>query len=201
LVPTYAPDVTAYTCVVPAAQRTLAITASTESALATQSLCVGDSEDQRTCAEPFARGAASSAITLGAPGTTTNLYWRIQAQDGTTVANTRIAVYRISNQTGLAALTMSPEGSGLAFQPNQTTYTVELPPGASDVTFQVAPTDARATLKWRFDQQAYIVPPNGVSDIVLANVSVGVHTLDIVLTAEDQITTRTYRVTMTRLGG
>ena len=93
--------------------------------------------------------------------------------------------------------TTAPGGFTPAFDAATTSYTAAVP--NSTTTTKVTPTltDAAATIQVRVNGGSYAAVSNGAASGSLA-LNVGSNPIDVLVTAEDGVTTKTYTITVTR---
>ncbi len=142
-------------------------------------------------------GSASQSINLPVGLTTITIV--VTAQDGTTTKTYTVAITRlegVSHNADLAGLSLS-EGGILspAFTANRLAYTAEVADDVSSI--KATPTAADATSIITVNGQAV---SSGTASQSM-NLSVGPNTVTIVVTAQDETTTKTYTVVITRLAG
>ncbi len=142
-------------------------------------------------------GAASQSMNLSVGLTTITIV--VTAQDGTTTKTYTVAITRlegVSHNADLAGLSLS--GGGIlspAFTANWLAYTAEVADDVSSI--KATPTAADANSIITVNGQA--VSSGSASQSM--NLSVGPNTVTIVVTAQDETTTKTYIVVITRLAG
>jgi gliding motility-associated-like protein len=142
---------------------------------------------------PVLSGVASDPILLNVGVTNINVV--ATAQDGVTTKTYTIAVTRAgSNIASLTHISIFP-GSVLAIQQNtssQVTYTTTVSPGTASIKLTPALKEANATMTINGTPALSGV----ISDPIPLNV--GTNTVNIVVTAQNGITIKTYTITVTR---
>ena len=116
----------------------------------------------------------------------------VTAEDDSTTQTYTVTVTRAappSTDTTLSALTLSGIEFG-TFAPGTTSYTAQVANSVSQTTVTPTVNDSRAS---------YVIKLGGVTDVDgVVSLSLGSNVITIVVTAEDDSTTRTYSVTVTR---
>lgn len=162
---------------------------------ATSSLTITPTQGQpgqtlRVNGSIVASGAASAALPLSIGNTPLTV--AVTAADGVATRNYGVTVLRTAQTPQLTALTLS-EGSLIpAFASATTSYSASVGNASSSIT--LTPT-ANAGLVIRVNG---VVVASGTSSSALPLVE-GPNTITLVVTAEDDITTRTYTLTVNRL--
>ncbi|MEZ5278254.1 MAG: cadherin-like beta sandwich domain-containing protein [Opitutaceae bacterium] len=139
---------------------------------------------------PVASGVDSGAIALKVG--TNNILVTVLAEDGVTGRTYALAVTRAFNPTDLFGLYPSFGFLSPAFSPATTTYTLNVPYFASEVTFQPTVAIEGATVTVNGES---VDDGSSSSPISLA---VGENTVNVVVTAAGGGATRTYSVTVIR---
>jgi gliding motility-associated-like protein len=116
----------------------------------------------------------------------------VTAQDGVTMDTYTVAVTRLPEIATLSKLTISSGTLSPAFATGTTSYT-DVAHSVSSIAFRATTTDALATETIN----GTAVPEGTVSYYVPLNV--GVNNISIVVTAQDGVTTDTYKIAVTRL--
>ena len=133
------------------------------------------------------------AVTLD-PGATTRVTVTVTAQDGTTTKTYQIDLTRSGSSADatLRSLTLSG-GATLSpsFSSNRTSYTASVANSVSSITITAAPTVSGS--------RARIGNADATSGHPVS-LSVGSNTIQVVVTAQDGTTTKTYQITLTRSG-
>ena len=138
-----------------------------------------------------ASGAASGAIALNV-GTNT-ITTVVTAQNGATTKTYTVTVTRApSNDAYLSSLTVKTATLSPAFAFKTLAYTSSVPNATSSVTVTPALLDATASVKVNGTAVANKAASGAIA------LAVGSNTIDIVVTAQDGVTIRTYKVTVTR---
>ena len=180
LSPTFSSAQTAYSTLVPSAVASIQVTATTNNGAATMTINGTAS----------ASGAASAPIslTLGV----NHIGVVVTAQDGVTTKTYDITVGRGDPDASLSALTSSTGTLNPAFSPTQTSYAVAL---ASTVTsIQLTPTSTSGVATITVSG----APTNSGSASSAISLVMGNNPIDVVVTAQDGITTQTYSVNIVR---
>ena len=176
---TFAAGTTNYTADVSHRVTSVTVTPTTTHAGATVTVKVGDDE------------VASGAISLGVGDTTITL--EVTAQDGVTTRTYTVTVTRAaSTVVTLSGLVLSPGALNETFVARTTGYTADVSYGVTSVTVTPTTTHDGATVK--VDDTA--VASGEASDPI--SIGVGETAIAVVVTAEDEVTTRTYTVRVTR---
>ncbi|ASU34286.1 beta strand repeat-containing protein [Mucilaginibacter xinganensis] len=104
----------------------------------------------------------------------------------------------VSADATLANLsTTAPGGFTPAFDAATTSYTAAVPNNTTTTTVTPTSTDAAATIQVRVNGGSYAAVSNGAASGALA-LNVGSNPIDVLVTAEDGATTKTYTITVTR---
>ncbi len=142
-------------------------------------------------------GANSATLPLNIGANTINI--QVTAADGVTVKTYTIVVTRaLSNNANLSNITLSTGFlSGPMFSPNTTSYTSIQQNGTTSITFTPTSTDAGATLQYRVNAGTFIAINNGTASAAIP-LSLGSNIIEILVTAQDGITTKTYTVDIIR---
>jgi gliding motility-associated-like protein len=143
-------------------------------------------------------GTTVPANTPSAPvalsGLTTVVYIEVTAEDGVTVKNYAITVNR--NPSDNAVLASITNSAGVKLNPTtgpaDYNRTASVAAAVSSITFAAVPQNEHASIKVNGNTVA-----SGVSSAPIA-LSTGPNTVNIVVTAEDGVTVKTYAVTVTR---
>ena len=136
-------------------------------------------------------GNKSQSIPLSVGANTINT--EVTSQDGTTTRVYTVIVTRLSSDDNLTNLTATAGGDMQpAFNANTTVYTVKLPYSeiATRIYFTLSDSNATATLNGK-------PVASGTSSPVMA-LNVGPNVFNVIVTAQDGIATKTYKVTVTR---
>jgi N-acetylneuraminic acid mutarotase len=136
-------------------------------------------------------GSASSAISLSVGSNTINIL--VTAQDGSTTKTYTLTVTRAaSTNANLSALALSSGTLSPTFATGTTSYTASVSNETTSITLTPTLSDATATLK----VNGTAVTSGSASSAI--SLSVGSNTINILVTAQDGSTTRTYTVTIIR---
>jgi gliding motility-associated-like protein len=179
LSPAFATGTTSYTDVAHSVS-SIAFRATTTDALATETI--------NGTAVP--EGTVSPYIPLSVG--VNNISIVVTAQDGVTTDTYTIAVTRLPEVATLSKLTISSGTLTPAFASGTTSYT-DVAHAVSSIAFRATTTDALATETIN----GTAVPEGTVSPYI--PLSVGVNNISIVVTAQDGVTTDTYKIAVTRL--
>jgi gliding motility-associated-like protein len=138
-----------------------------------------------------ANGATSLPITLNAGPTTVNV--TVTGQDGVTIGTYPILINRNgSSYAKLKPLSISPATplATAATGPASVNYTTTT--AAASITILAIPFDANSVVKVKG-----VIVPYGASSAPIA-LSIGSNVINILVTAQDGVTTKTYSITATR---
>jgi gliding motility-associated-like protein len=144
---------------------------------------------------PASSGVASNPVSLNAGPTTINLV--ATAEDGVTARAYKVTVNRAgSTIAGLSSIIISPS-SILTIQQNTPTlveYTTSVGTGTTSITLTPTLKEANGTIT--------INGSPASSGVASAPISLGVGTtmIEVVVTAEDNVTTKTYKIGVSRAG-
>ncbi len=120
----------------------------------------------------------------------------VTAQDGTTTQSYSVLVTRVaSTNANLASMSPSVTPLSPAFAPATTSYTLSVANTVASMTVKPVTSDANATLTVNGTAQA-----SGTVSSPIA-LAVGANTINVVVTAQDATTTKTYTITVTRAAG
>jgi CSLREA domain-containing protein len=142
-------------------------------------------------------GTMSAAIALGAPGSSTPITIVVTAQDGTTMETYTVAVNRagaLSNNAMLSNVSISSGTLMPTFVSTTMTYSDSVANGVSSVTVTPTTSDTNATVKVNGTTVT-----SGVASGSIA-LAVGATNVNVVVTAQDGITTQTYTIAVNRAG-
>jgi alpha-tubulin suppressor-like RCC1 family protein len=136
-------------------------------------------------------GAASGSISLAVgPNTITTV---VTAQDGTTTSTYTVTVTRATSAIAtLSGISLSTGALSPAFVAATSSYTASVPLSATSITVIPTATDATATIKVNGTTLA-----SGAASGSLT-LAVGANIITTVVTAQNKITSKTYRITVTR---
>ena len=138
-----------------------------------------------------ASGGTSGSIPLAVGSNTLNVV--VTAQDGTTTKTYTITVTRAaSTDATLSNLTISSGTLSPAFAPTTPSYTAAVGNGVSSLTVTPTVNQGNATVKVNGTTVASGSPSGAIS------LAVGSNTINVVVTAQDGTTTKTYAITVTR---
>jgi hypothetical protein len=194
LAPTFAAGTTAYTSSVPAATTSTTVTpAATDQANATIQVRANGGA-YATVASWAASG--SLALNIGA----NSLDVKVTAQDGTTTRTYTVTVTRpapLSTDATLSGLGLSAGTLSPTFASGTIAYAASA--AASSVTATPTANQANATIQVRVNAGAYAAVASGSASAALA-LNVGAYnTINVLVTAQDGSSTKTYTITVTRL--
>lgn len=174
LSPSFSPDTLAYSDRVAHSVSSISVTATTNDADASYALEVGGEWD-------------TNSITLSEDETVIDIV--VTAQDGTTSQTYSVTVGRLSNDDTLQELTVSAGELSPVFAADILDYADEVSNKVTSITVTATPHDENATCALEADGEPVINPFFLV---------VGANVIDVVVTAQDGITSQTYAVTVTR---
>jgi hypothetical protein len=141
-------------------------------------------------------GTASGAIALNTYPATTTINILVTAQDGSTTKSTAIVVSNNgSNNANASSITLSPTStliSSSGSNPNYVYYTASVSSGPVTVTTTTADATATITVNG-----VAVASGNASGSITL---SAQTNPINVVITAEDKVTTKTYVITVTTTG-
>lgn len=142
---------------------------------------------------PVVGGTASSALTLQVGANTIDI--RVLAQDGSTTKTYVVTVTRAASaNANLSAISLSLGTMSPAFDPATIAYTAVV--GNSVSSLAITPTLAESSA--RAEVNGSLVSSGSASGAI--NLSDGLNTISVVVTAEDGTTTKTYVVGVTKVG-
>ena len=122
----------------------------------------------------------------------------VTAQDGTTTKTYTITVTRApSSDATLGGFTLSDGTASPAFNATTTSYTASVAYATSSLTVTPTSGDGLSTIQVRVNGGALSTVASGTASGSLA-LNVGDNPIDVVVTAQDGTTTKTYTVTVTR---
>ncbi|MBI1194477.1 MAG: hypothetical protein GC138_01340 [Gammaproteobacteria bacterium] len=116
----------------------------------------------------------------------------VTAQDGITTQTYDVNVIRGSTDATLSALALSSGTLSPAFSPGQTAYSVAVPSGTSSIQVTATTTSNAATMTVNG------VPTLSGSASAAIPLTLGANNVDVVVTAQDGVTTKTYTITAIR---
>ncbi len=182
LSPTFISTIVNYTSSVPNSIATIKVTPTTTDAHATI----------KVNGTAVASGSASQSITL-ATGVNT-IYVVVTAQNGTTNKTYNIQVTRVASANdNLASINPSVSPLSPAFAPATTSYSLSVPNATASMTVQPITSDPHATMKVNGTALA-----SGTVSSPIALAEGAATTINIVVTAPDGITTKTYVISIVR---
>jgi len=139
----------------------------------------------------LASGATSGNIALAVGSNVINTL--VTAQDGITKITYTITVNRAaSSDATLSNLTIGPGMIKPAFNPDNTAYTVAAGNGLTSITLTPTTSNAGATVKIG----GKVVTPGTASNPI--PLAVGANNIALAITAQNGVTTRSYKITVTR---
>ena len=133
------------------------------------------------------------SVTIGglSPGTTHHL--RLTAPNAGGTANTTDVTFTtISNDPMLSKLAITPGIVAPAFSANTTTYSASVPTATSSITMTATTVNENASAQSRVNDGAFGPLENPLT------LNVGTNSVDVLVTAQDGVTTRTYTTLVTR---
>lgn len=181
LTPAFSPETRSYTAHVP-----------NSVALATLTAATADAESTITVnGSAVASGSASPGLDLKVGSNTFNVV--VTAGDGiTTRAYTVLVTRAPSSDASLTSLVLSSGTLNPAFTAETTAYTASVAYTTDSLTVTPTTSEAAASVKVEDTQAASGSPSSAIS------LGIGVNTIDILVTAPDGTTTKTYTVAVTR---
>ena len=143
-------------------------------------------------------GSTSSALSLTVGSNTIDT--KVSAADGTTKMYT-ITLTRAAAATDatLSALTTTAGTIAPTFAPATIAYTASVANATTSVTVTPTKNDINATIQVRVNGGSYAAVASGSPSSALS-LNVGSNAIDVLVTAQDGTTTKTYTITITRLG-
>ncbi|HAI83670.1 MAG TPA: hypothetical protein DCL43_08385, partial [Chitinophagaceae bacterium] len=193
LSPTFSASTTAYTASVNNATTSVTVTPTRAEANATILVRVNNGTYS-----PVTSGSASAALALNVGSNTIDV--RVTAQDGSTIKTYTITVTRassISSNADLSGLTISAGTLNPTFNSSNTSYSVSVDNASSTVTVTPTRAESNATIQVRVNGGSYSTVTSGTASGNLA-VNVGSNTIDVLVTAQDGTTTKTYSIQVIR---
>jgi len=182
--PTFVSGTTSYTDAVGNTITAVTVTPTTADATATV----------KVNGTPVTSGTASNAINLNVGPNTINVV--VTAQDGTTTQTYTVTVTRAGNSNdNLTSLKMSKGIFSPTFTSTTTGYTDAVGNTITSVSVTPTTSDPDATVK----VNGTAVSSGTASGAV--NLAVGANTIQVAVTASDNVTTKTYTVTVNRASG
>ena len=150
-------------------------------------------------------GGAYAVVTSGTQSGVLNLNVganpveiRVTAQDGTTIKTYTVSVTRApSSNANLAALILSSGTLSPAFSSSVTSYSAVVANATAGIRVTPTREQADAILRVRVNGGAYSTVTSGTQSGVL-NLNPGGNTVDVLVTAQDGTTTKTYTIEVTR---
>ncbi|TAF98378.1 MAG: hypothetical protein EAZ47_00450, partial [Bacteroidetes bacterium] len=191
LTPSFAAATSAYTASVANATTSVTVTPTRAEANATIQVRVnGGSYSSITS------GSASGALALNVGSNTIDIL--VTAQNATSTKVYTITVIRAaSTNADLSALTTTAGSLTPSFAAATTAYTASVANATTSVTVTPTVADATATMQVQVNGGAFTSVTSGSASGNLA-LNVGSNTINITVTAQDGITTKTYTITVTR---
>jgi pectin methylesterase-like acyl-CoA thioesterase len=188
LTPAFASATTSYSVTVPngTAAFTVTPTAAGEGAAITVAQDAG-------AAVPVASGTASAPLAVPSPGTSSTVRVRVTAQDSTTAATYSITVRQLANDDATLSSLVDSAGALTGFAPGTFTYAFRVP--FQSGAFTVTPTANSAQVQSIRVNGALVA--SGAASPPLALTEGAATQVDVVVTAQDGTTTRTYTLNVT----
>jgi hypothetical protein len=133
-----------------------------------------------------------------APGTT--YHYRITATNANGTSNGSDGMFTtISTDASLSTLSLSTGPLSPAFASGVLAYTSSLGEKAEeDVTFRATASNPNASIQWRVNDGDYLPLTSG-TDSLAFDLDLGDNTIEVLVTAQDGVTTETYTITATVL--
>lgn len=153
-------------------------------------------------------GAAGTSITVpvGTLSAGTLYYWRVRYKDAggkwSPYASSTFLTANasgLSNNARLGSLSLSAGTLSPLFAATTISYTASVSNGTTSISVTPTREQANATIQARINFGSYATVTSGSASATL-NLNVGANTLDVRVTAQDGVTTKTYTITVTRLG-
>jgi hypothetical protein len=192
LTPAFAAATTAYTDTVPNATTSVTVTPTATDTNATIQVRVNGGGFSGVTS-----GSPSGALALNVGSNTIDV--KVTAQDGTTTQTYTITVTRsaASSDANLSALTISAGTLTPAFAPGTTAYTDSVGFPVSSVTVTPTVNESHATVQAKVNAGGFTAVTSGSPSGPLA-LHTGVNTIQVKVTAQDGVTTKTYTISVTR---
>ncbi len=182
LKPAFSTGITSYTAAV--ANTTTSITVTPTAGTSTSAIKVNG--------VVVSSGVSSGAIPLNIGPNTINMV--VTAQDGVTTKTYTLTVTRAgSTNANLASMNPSVTPLSPAFAPGTTSYTLSVPNATSTMTVKPITSDANATIKVNGTALA-----SGTTSAAIPLAEGTATSINVVVTAQDGSTTKTYTITVTR---
>ncbi len=191
LAPVFAAGTTSYTANVPNATSSITVTPTRAQVNATIQVRVNNGTFANV-----ASGTASSLLALNVGTNTIDV--RVTAQDGVTQKTYTTTITRaVSTNANLSAMTISTGTLNPTFTTGTIAYTATVPNATSSITITPTREEANATIQVRANTGTYATVVSGTASSALA-LNVGANTVDVLVTAQDGTTQKTYSITVTR---
>jgi hypothetical protein len=191
LIPSFASATTTYSAAVSNTTTAITVTPTVQQANATIEVRVNNGSYASV-----ASGTASGVLSLNVGQNTINV--RVTAQDRTTAKTYTLTVTRApSNNANLSGLTLSVGSLSPAFVSATTPYSAVVSNATTGITVTPTREQANAVIRVRIHSGAYVAVVSGSASGLLS-LNVGQNTIDVLVTAQDGVTTKTYTVTVTR---
>ncbi|RCR68868.1 putative Ig domain-containing protein [Larkinella punicea] len=152
---------------------------------------------------PTAGTASFTLVVATVPGSEGNiLTTTATVSSGTTDPNSDnnaalVSTSVVSGSADLSSLTLSVGSFSTAFFPSVTSYSATVGNATSSLTVTPTSANSNATIQVRVNGGSYGSVTSGAASDPLA-LTVGANSIEVRVTAEDGVTTKTYRVTVTR---
>ncbi len=191
LSPSFASGTTAYTASVINTTTSLTVTSTVTDATASIQVRVNGGTYTSVSS-----GAASGSLSLNVGSNTVDV--KVTAQDGTTITTYTTTVTRAASSVStLSALTTTAGTLSPTFASGTTSYTASVAYTTTSVTVTPTVTQANATIQVRVNGGSYSSVTSGAASGALS-LNVGSNPIDVLVTAQDGVTTSTYTITVTR---
>ncbi len=125
---------------------------------------------------------------------------QVTTPGGTNVPNTLYTYFVPSNNADLSALSITTAALNEVFAANTVAYTADAPNATTSVTITPTVAQANATIQARLGTNAFAPIISGTPSASFA-LAVGLNTIEIKVTAQDETTTKTYIISLTRAEG
>ena len=190
--PAFSAAVTSYTSSVPYATSSLTVTPTSGDGYSTLQVRVNGGS-----LSSVASGGTSASLPLNVGSNTIDIV--VKAQDGSTTKTYSVAVTRApSSDATLGGFALSgPTTATPAFNATVTSYAASVAHAMSSITVTPTSGDGLSTMQVRVNGGALSTVASGSESGSLA-LNVGDNPIDVIVTAQDGTTTKTYTITVTR---
>lgn len=146
---------------------------------------------------PTASGVGTS-VTIGNISANNTINVRVTAQNGSTTKTYTINIRRLSTNANLNSLVLSAGTLNPSFSTNTTTYSTSVANTTTSITVTPTSTSNFATIESKVNAEVFAPVTSGTASNAL-NLNVGNNNIEVKVTAEDGIATRTYTINATRV--